>query len=77
MLPNQTSARSVLPDPSMPYALDSLNRGRLCQSSASHKDTKGLTLSLKHCTGLPGTRTVLMLVRYALFQIQYEYYTED
>lgn len=26
-------------------------------------------LSLKHCTGLSGKRTVLVLVRYALFQI--------
>ena len=41
-----------LPSPSMPYALYSPNRGRLCQPSASHKDTKGLTLSLKHWTGL-------------------------
>ena len=29
MLPNQTPVSSVLPDPSMPYALDSPNRGRL------------------------------------------------
>ncbi len=43
MLPNQTPVSSVLPDPSMPYALDSPNRGRLCQSSASHRYVRNQT----------------------------------